>query len=78
MVSETIGFWNTPKRFRKNPNRVRKYVCWPQDEREICQKCDKFLQEVTGKPMRVRGWLRGGIDTERMLSLKAYYENRRN
>ncbi len=73
-MKESIGRWSTPKQFRRNPNRVRRYSMWPEDEREICRSCDKIIQELQGKPIHMLGWLRGGVDTERMVRLKAQYE----
>ena len=47
-----------------------------KEEREIMMACDKILAELEGKPLRVTGWLKGGIDVERMLKLKEEIEER--
>jgi len=40
----------------------------------IKSKCDKYEREFKANPPHVKGHLKGGIDTERMLRLKAQIE----
>ena len=52
----------------------RKYEMWSEEDADILRKCDEYLYWFSQHPPRLTGWLKGGIDLERMLRLKAEIE----
>jgi len=60
------------------PDHEREYAMWSREEREILRKCDRYLRYIKRNPPNVIGWLKGKVDSERMLALKAEIERSRN
>ena len=59
-----------------DPENSYKYL--GRQEREIILRCNRVIREVKAKRPGLRGWLAGGVQTERMLEVKRQIEEGRS